>query len=225
MTSTASTTQWIEQIKEGDTLAEQRLWDAYYPRLVGFARRKLAGTNRVIADEEDVALSVFKSLFMGVRGGRFPKLSDRSSLWSLLVAITAHKSVDLIRRENRLKRGGSGRAENTDQQVAGGIVPSESPSGTTPCEAMRAVPEVLSHLKEDRASVDFSALMSEQFELLIKRLDASEDQELLTIAIGKMLGESTSEIASWLNCSRRTVERKTQFIRQIWEQEIADQTS
>jgi DNA-directed RNA polymerase specialized sigma24 family protein len=39
-------------------------------------------------------------------------LCDRDSLWPLLVAITAHKGIDLLRRERCLKRGGLSPAEN-----------------------------------------------------------------------------------------------------------------
>jgi DNA-directed RNA polymerase specialized sigma24 family protein len=38
---------------------------------------------------------------MGVQEGKFSRRADRRLLWPLLVAITAHKCVDLARREGR----------------------------------------------------------------------------------------------------------------------------
>ena len=99
-------TEWIEQLKKGDSAATEKLWQRYFQQIVEQARRRLEGAARAVADEEDVAVSAFKSFWVGAHNGRFPRLSDRDSLWSLLVAITAHKSVDLIRYENRQKRGG-----------------------------------------------------------------------------------------------------------------------
>ncbi len=192
-----SITRWIDELKEGDEQAAQKLWEHYFSQIVGLARRKLEGAKRAAADEEDVALSAFKSLCIGAEAGRFPKLSDRDSLWSLLFAIVVHKSTDLIRYENRRKRGGTG-----DQE-----------------KCLRAVP--LSQIIEERASPSFAMQMSTEFESLMKKLEKADDPDLHRIAVAKMTGESNVEIAKRLGCVRRTVERKIQLIRRIWEKEIS----
>ena len=74
MNSDGSVTQWISRLKGGEASAAGQLWRAYFPRLVGLARRKLGPRARRLADEEDVALSAFKSLCLGAAGGRFPQL-------------------------------------------------------------------------------------------------------------------------------------------------------
>jgi hypothetical protein len=56
----------IAHLQAGDHEAAQPLWERYYPRLVGLARERLRGTQRRIADEEDVALSAFDSFCRGV---------------------------------------------------------------------------------------------------------------------------------------------------------------
>ena len=106
MNTDGSVTQWISRLKGGEASAAGQLWQAYFPRLVGLARHKLGPRPRRLADEEDVALSAFKSLCLGAAGGRFPQLADRDSLWPLLVVLTAHKAHDLIKYERRQKRGG-----------------------------------------------------------------------------------------------------------------------
>ncbi len=195
-------TQWIEQLKEGDSDAAEKLWQRYFEQIVRLARRRLEGAGRAAADEEDVALSAFKSFCLGAREGRFPKLSDRESLWSLLVAITAHKSTDLIRYENRRKRGGTG------VKVFDPDAPRQD------IDAVR-----LSHIIEQRPTPEFAAQIGEQFKLLLTKLDRAEDPDLSRIALAKMLGESTTEVAEQLGCVRRTVERKLLLIRRVWEQE------
>lgn len=204
MQSNDPITEWIDQLKAGDEMAAEKLWRRYFEQVVQLARRKLEGAKRALADEEDVALSTLKSLCRGAEAGRFPKLTDRDSLWSLLMAIVAHKSTDLIRHENRQKRGGTGRAQ-TDDSVATG-------------EPRQAVP--LSQIIEQKPTPEFAAMISSQFELLIKRLDRADDPDLLPIAVSKMLGDSNAEIAKQIGCVRRTVERKINLIRRIWENEI-----
>src|SRR5262249_44099053 len=100
---------WISQLKEGDPVAAQQLWDIYFGRMVQAARLKLHGVPGRMADEEDVALSAFKSFCRGTQDGRFPHLLEYEDPWPLLLALTTHKAVDLVRHERRIKRGGPGR--------------------------------------------------------------------------------------------------------------------
>lgn len=203
-TPTHSITLLIEDLKAGDSVAAQRLWEVYFQQMVGLARQKL-GHFRRGADEEDIALSAFKSFCLGIRRGRFTQALDRTNLWSLLIAITMHKSVDHIRRENRQKRGGSGRTdeERDDHPIAGAEV------DLTP----------LSAIISKEPDPQFVGEMIDQFEALLFRLDASGDSSLKPIALLKMEGDSAKEIAQKLNCARRTVERKLELIRSLWEQE------
>src|SRR5436305_7405580 len=106
MPSDRSVTFWIGQLKAGDSLAAQKLWEGYYGRLVGLARARLRGAGVRAADEEDVALSAFASFCRGAEHGRFPQLADRDDLWRLLVVLTARKAWHRRRDEQRPKRGG-----------------------------------------------------------------------------------------------------------------------
>jgi len=110
----SSVTQWLNRLGTGDRAAAEQLWGRYFQQMVRLARARLEGRRNAIADEEDVALSAFRSFCAGVEGGRYPRLTDRDGLWSLLVAITANKSVDLVRRESRRKRGGTARSAGVD---------------------------------------------------------------------------------------------------------------
>jgi DNA-directed RNA polymerase specialized sigma24 family protein len=190
MSLSQSVTVWVDQLKAGDALAAQRLWEVYFQRMVDLARRKLAGASRAAADEEDVALSAFKSFCLGAREGRFTQLLDRNNLWPLLMAITLNKSIDCIRGANRQKRAKAGHGE------------SDAP-------AERALLESLSEI--------LSKEIAEQLDRLLTRLDATGDTDLRKVALLKMQGYSTKEVADQLGCVRRTVERKLVLIARLWE--------
>ena len=197
-------TEWINQLKTGDAVAAQKLWEEYFQRMVQLARRKLSDVPRASADEEDVALSAFKSFCLGAREGRFTQLLDSNNLWPLLMAITLHKSVDLIRGENRQKRGGA--VQPATQDHAGPI--------------SRPIPVPLSDIISREPTPEFAAEMSEQLHILLARLDSTGDSDLQRIALMKLDGYNTSEIAERIGCARRTIERKTNLIERLWERDI-----
>jgi RNA polymerase sigma factor (sigma-70 family) len=195
VSSAGSVTYWLSQVEQGDPAAAQQLWERYFRRLVGFARTKLQGTSRRMADEEDVALSAFNSFWRNAERGKFPQLVDRDSLWRLLVVITARKAIHLLRDEGRQKRGGGVVCQTGSSDV----------SGLEP-----AVVQVLSR----EPTPEFAAQLAEDCQRLIKSLD---DRELESIALWKLEGFSVEEIAEKLDCAPRTVKRKLQLIRSIWE--------
>jgi DNA-directed RNA polymerase specialized sigma24 family protein len=197
---TSPITHWINQLQGGDAEAAQQLWQIYFLRLVNLARRKLEGSPRREADEEDVALSAFGSFCQGAQQGRFPLLTDRDSLWRLLVVITARKALDQRERQNRLKRGG-------------GLVGGES-ALLTPGSAAegRALEQVLG--KEPTPA--FAAEMADNYRRL---LDLLGDDQLRQIALWKMEGFSNDEVAAKLGCAAPTVERRLRLIRKLWENE------
>jgi DNA-directed RNA polymerase specialized sigma24 family protein len=198
MSMGGSITSWIEQLKGGDREVAQRLWEVYFRRLVPLARARLQGTVRVAADEEDVALSAFGSFCRGAEAGRFPQLHDRDDLWRLLVTLTERKAIGLIRHERRQKRGG-------------GIVrSSEAPADRDGSEETEAV---LDRLVGREPTPEFAALVADECRRL---LDGLGDAELRTIAVWKMEGYTTEEIALRLGRVPRTVERKLRMIRSLW---------
>jgi DNA-directed RNA polymerase specialized sigma24 family protein len=188
-----SVTDWIGQLKAGDSAAVERLWGRYFERLVGLARDQLRGTPRRAADEEDVALSAFDSFCRGAEHGRFPELLHRDNLWRLLVTITLRKAHDLRRAERRRKRGG----------------------GEVLTESELAVEAGLEQLVSHEPSPELAAQVAEQCRLLLGCLD---DPALQSLALWKMEGYTNDELAARLGCGLRTVERKLRLIRQLWRE-------
>ncbi len=103
---TKSISLWIDQLKEGNSVAGQKLWSRYVQRLARLACAKLGNFGRTVENEEDIALSVFHALLRGTENGRFPKLDDRNDLWQILSMLTEKKAIDSIRRMRAQKRGG-----------------------------------------------------------------------------------------------------------------------
>jgi DNA-directed RNA polymerase specialized sigma24 family protein len=199
----ASVTQWIDRLKAGEPDAAQKLWERYFRRLVGLARKKLRTAPRRAADEEDVALSAFDSFCRGAEQDRFPQLHDRLDLWQLLVLLTARKASDLAQHERRQKRGG-------------GAVLDEA---ALPCPSDSSAPEAgLEQIKGPEPTPAFAAQVAEECRRLLERLDSPE---LRDVALRKVEGNSNEEIAAQLGCGLRTVERRLRLIRSIWEQEGA----
>jgi DNA-directed RNA polymerase specialized sigma24 family protein len=200
MSSAGSITYWIHQLKEGDRAAFQRLWEAYFRRLVGLARARLQGRPRGPADEEDVALSAFDSFFRGAEEGRFPRLLDRDDLWQILVVLASRKAANQAKRERAAKRGG-GKVVQASALAAG-------PGG----DEGQAFADLIGREPDP----EFAAQVAEECRRLLDRL---EDAELRSVAVWKMEGYSNEEIAARLGRSLATVERKLRLIRGTWEQE------
>jgi RNA polymerase sigma factor (sigma-70 family) len=199
MSSTGSVTTWIGQLQAGDRAAAQHLWERYFPRLVGLARKKLRGVRCRAADEEDVALSAFDSFCRAAEQGRFPRLSDRDELWAVLVCITARKSLDLRDHERRKKRGG-GRVEG--ESVLDGLLGDEDrAAGIAQVVGSEPTPEL-------------AAQVAEEFRRLLERLPT---EELRSIALWKLEGYTNAEVARRLDCAEVTVERRLQVIRAVWK--------
>ena len=198
--SSDSVTQWLHNLKDGDPDSAQRLWERYFARLAGLARKRLNGFARLGLDEEDVALSAFHSLCTGMEQGRFEELDDRESLWKLLVTITLRKAQRTIRDEFRQKRGG-------------GNVLGESALLTR--EEADAGVHGLEKLLDDEPTPEFAAQMTEEMHVLLRQLD---DDELRRIAVWKMEGCTSVEIAQRLGKALATIERRLKLIRTIWSE-------
>lgn len=190
MNSENEVTLWLDQLKNDCSAAAQMLWDAYFQQMVQIARKRLPRTPNQVSDEEDVALSAFKSFCMGIKEGRFEHLVNRDGLWPFLVAITMNKAKQTARREGRIKRGGElNREALWDDMLCNGPTP------------------------------EFTVELSEQIHNLLQALDETGDDQLRPIALWSLEGYTTEDIAEKLDCVSRTVQRKLKIIRRIWQEE------
>lgn len=197
MQSPGSVSVWLGQLKIGDREAFCQLWERYFAQLVELGRRRLrAGPTRG-ADEEDVALSAFNSFFEGIGRGRFPRLEDRDDLWQVLLLLTRQKAINLLQREGRQKRGG-GKVRHLSALADEG-----------------SAADVFAAIVGAEPAADFAAEVAEECR---RRLDGLPDDRLRALAVDKMEGYANEEIATRMQCSVATVERKLKLIRSLWSQ-------
>ncbi len=193
---------WLLHLTDGDPEAAQNLWNEYFGKLTRLARRKLDGMPLRDVDEEDVALSAMNSFYKGMTQQKFANLKNREDLWKLLVTITARKATAKLRRHYAQKRGGGGiRGESVFQQNS--AMPSGRDAGIGNVLGREPTPELALSVTENCQRL----------------LDHLGNDVLKQIAVMTLSGHRTEEIASHLGCTRRTVERKLERIREIWESE------
>jgi DNA-directed RNA polymerase specialized sigma24 family protein len=190
-----SVTALVERVKAGDHEAVRLLWQRYYPRLVGLARKRLQAAPRRVADEEDAALSAFNSFCRRAEQGQFPDLKDRDGLWALLVVLTARKAADLVKHQGREKRGGGQVHGDSALRVA-----DDSGAGG------------FDDLEGDETTPDEAAILAEEMESLLGRL---RDPALRQVAVWKLEGYTNAEIAQMQGRSMATVERRLAVIRRL----------
>jgi DNA-directed RNA polymerase specialized sigma24 family protein len=169
--------------------------------MVALASDQLGTQPRRMADEEDIALSVFDTLVRGAANGKFPLLQNRYDLWHLLVALTRQKVVDLRRYETRQKRG-SGL-----QKHAGALGYNR--------ELGRLM--TLDDLVGVEPSPEYLTILNEQYKRAMQLL---RDKVLMRIAKETLEGFSTAEIAKRLDVSQRTVQRKLILIQNKWAEQF-----
>jgi len=185
-------------VKEGDSVAANRIWQHYFDRLARSVRGRLLGQNRAVSDEEDIVLSVFGSFYDAAANGRFPDLSDRDDLWRLLLRMAARKVVDKHRHDGRQRRGGSVEVHSLDH------------SGDDK-QVMEAI--------GNEPSPEMVLMMQESVEQLFSHLGVGQLRDL---AGAKLEGYSNAELAERFGCSERTIERRLHLIREKCQQELLE---
>src|SRR5262249_2527441 len=123
-------------------------------------------------------------------------------LWRLLMVITARKAAHLKRAETRKKRGG-GAAPGTDS------------------DRDRDDDSSLEQLLSAEPSPQTAAGMAEEYQ---RRPQELKDQELEAVAVARMEGYSVDDMARKFGCAPRSIKRKLQAIRNIWNGEPSDES-
>ena len=194
-----SITHFLGQLRDGDSAAAEALWERFFPRLVGLARKTLANRPQRVADADDAAQSAFASFCLRAKAGEFD-IADRSELWNLLATVTANKARMQVRRESAAKRGGGKVvSEGALKQGDGSPLPlDEAAAGAIP---------------------------TSDLDLQCQELLDKLDPELREFAVLRLLGHRNAEIAAMHDCTERKVERKLQLIRATWAAESPEETA
>ena len=185
-------TGWIDQLSEGNERAAEQLWQHISHRLREFAFEKLDAQTRRRYDEHDAANSAFHSLCRGLADGRI-EVADRDAFWGLLAVITSRKISAQRRLRIRQKRdGGAVRGDSGFAEFG--------KAGINEVNGNQQPPDVLAEVSESCSQL----------------LDAIPDETMKQIVLLKFKGLKNGEVADYLNCSRRTIERRLERVRRIW---------
>ena len=173
--------------------AAEKLWTEFFERLCQFASTKIYQRHKRLISAEEIASDAFLNLMEGIKKRKFDNLNGRNQLWALLVALAARSASAQRRHHDRKKRGnGKVRGDSVFEELeANGF-------------------DYLAGAEGDQDLSHIDVVLKE----LLERLP---DERYNTIALLRLEGYSNNEIATELDCSERTVERKLQAIRMIWE--------
>ena len=183
-----SVTFLFAKVRQGDAEAFTPLWDRFFPRLVGLARKRLSGRAAASDDAEDAAQAALISFWSQIRSGEYLQDLCRGSLWNLLATITVRKVGKQLRNEGAARRG------------EGRVLPAADLAGT------ESLADMLTVLPTQELDVQAAELME------------SLPEDLQQIAILRLFGHSTDEIADQLDCSRRKIQRKLEIVRLRWSE-------
>ena len=119
----------------------------------------------------------------------------------MVLVITKHKAIDLIRRETAQKRGGG--ASHDGQQAR-----------------FEGAPANIENLPSRSPSPEIETDVDDLFEHLRNLLDVEDPSGILAqVAVSRIAGYSVTEIATAVRRTERTVERKLERIRAVWTEQ------
>lgn len=184
--ATETLSRLVQRWSESEAAAMERLYRDYFPRLRALSRRTLGQFPGAGAEADDVVQSAFKSLCRFMRSQPDDSARHRDDLWRILCQIVACKSRRRVTRQTRGLRGGRVHPV-TDLAAASGEDP-------------------LAALWQTVTPVEFDICLEEALEQL--------SPSLRKIALLTIEGQTQADIAARLNCSRRTIIRKLELIRE-----------
>ena len=188
---------YLDDLRRGDSDAVGEIARRWLPRVERALERKLRGLR--LADAEGVASSVFLSLWNHAGGGRFGAgtLADSDELWRWLMRVADSKAIDYARRERAAKRGG-GRTRGE-----GSVWRSDGDGG--PSAGLDSVGS------RDLTPAE-QAAFAETFEQLMGALPNDLTRE---VVVGRLEARTSTEMATELGVSPKTVKRKLAGVRDL----------
>ncbi|QDV19767.1 RNA polymerase sigma factor SigM [Gimesia panareensis] len=185
--SEGSISDLINAWTENESAAVERLQLEYFHRLRALARRVLNGFPAAAVEADDVVQSALISLCRFMRRPETPRDKDRNDLWRLLCQIVVYKSRQRMRSRTKGLPGGQERP----------MIDYESPEQAVKIEA------ALQHVSTN------------EFDLIVHDALDQLDEPLQRIAMLMMEGYTQTEMATRLGCSRRTIIRKMNLLKQL----------
>ena len=199
-TSDSPITLWLRSLQAGDPNSAEDLFQHFCSRLQSLISHQIPASVRATYDADDVAVSAFHSLFMGIREQRY-RFDNRMDFWRLLLTIAERKIAKRIRFETQEKRD--------IRRLLPNSVFKSPPSGP-----QQNAQGGVNSLPSCEPTPAFAAEVAEACENL---LGALPDDSCRTIALLMLENYTAEDVAKKLGCTRRTVQRKLLVIRRTWQ--------
>ena len=193
-------TMWLRKLEAGDADSANNLYQHFCSRLKTLVRGQIPAHVRATYDQDDVAVSAFHSLFLGVREQRY-QFDNRDDFSRLLMLIAERKIAKRIRYETQDKRDIRRRMENSVFLRLSPNQQDEERAGVKSLPGCEPSPE-------------FATEVAETCENLLAALP---DDSCRKIALLMLENYTAEQVAEKLGCSRRTVQRKLLVIRRTWQ--------
>jgi RNA polymerase sigma factor (sigma-70 family) len=188
----------IRRVREGDATAAKELFDRYVERLLGLVRTRLSAKLARRIDPADVVQSAYGSFFVRVREGRF-EISESGDLWRLLAAIAINKLL-LNARHHRAKKRDIAVEESVSGASVYGVPVRAIQGQPTPEEALIMYEELARELES------YSPLKQQIVQM-------------------RLQGLTVEEISGAAGCTRRTVQRTLQQLKESLEEQLRQHSS
>lgn len=192
----SSVTEWINQLRNGETEACEKLWIHYLARLTSMISRRLGTQNNGVSDEEDVLIDTCEVCFRKIEQGEYPDIQSRDDYWKLLTKIAENKSIDQIRRS---KKGID--KHRIDPVATSGYADGLQENFVDMAVGCEPTPE-------------FAAMVADESRYQLSRLEP----KLAEVVRLRMMGFKIKEIAEEIQRSVPTVERYLRLVKEIWSQ-------
>lgn len=154
MHSSVVFSELLNRVAEGDSLAENQLYQQFCRKLIALAAVKISTAFRSKVDAEDIVQSVYRSFFIRFRADRV-QVESWESLWSFLACVTIRKCSEKSRRLMAEKRGG-GTVTSLSEAIENGAIASNSSPEPSPEELLvleETIAELLEPFSESQADI------------------------------------------------------------------------
>ena len=94
--SQAPVTLWLREFENGDDDAAANLWQFYFQHITIVAEHRIRNVPKGGIEAEDIAASVFESLWRGANEGRFREIASRDNLWYLVLKLIKQKVANFL---------------------------------------------------------------------------------------------------------------------------------
>lgn len=192
-----SVSQLVQHWDAQESPAVERIYLDYFPKLQTLTRRILGGLPGANIDAEDAAQSAIKSFCRYMRKQEQPNQKHRDDVWRILCKIAARKAI----KHRRKRTHGDPNAD------------------------LKAMTDLEMRPEDWPQNEQLAEIAVGEFDESITAAIAKLDESLQPFDVLMLQELTQEEIAKQMNCSRRTVIRKIEIIKELLKKFLGEDNS